>query len=205
MSQDPNLLPTHISMYMALFQVWNENRFQNPISIVRAEVMQASKINSFSTYTRSLRELHMWRYIEYLPSHNPALGTRVNLYDFCNSNCKSDCNTSVTETVIVKAVIPYSNIYKQYKESKQENTPTVEAVLFFFKEKKMGPEEAKKFFNHYQATGWLMGGKAPIKDWQAAAEKWISNVDKFNTPTTNSKPKPSNLHAGNDKDYSEPL
>ena len=42
--QDFDLNPTHISLYLALFQFWNLNRFQNPISITRDEVMRISKI-----------------------------------------------------------------------------------------------------------------------------------------------------------------
>lgn len=30
---DCNLNPTHISLYFALFQLWNFNRFRNPIRI----------------------------------------------------------------------------------------------------------------------------------------------------------------------------
>lgn len=202
---DDRLTCPHITMYLALFHVWNENRFSNPITLDRKQIMKAAKIGSLTTYTKCLRELHDWGYIEYVPSFNPGIGSRVNLYTLCTGECTGSCTDTCTANVRLSVQLPYINIYKDNKESKQENTPTLEAVLFFFKEKKMSPEEAKKFFNHYQATGWLMGGKAPIKDWQAAAEKWISNVDKFNTPTTNSKPKPSNLHAGNDKDYSEPL
>ncbi|MBY0424168.1 MAG: hypothetical protein K2Q22_00905, partial [Cytophagales bacterium] len=116
LSRDERITPTHFTLYLALFQVWNENRFQNPISIFRAEVIRASKISSFSTYTRNLRQLQEWGYIEYLPSHNPALGTRVNLYDFSNTDCNSECNTSVTPAVTLNVQPPYINIYKDNKE-----------------------------------------------------------------------------------------
>jgi len=212
LSKDPRVTATHFTLYMALFQTWNENRFQNPISIVRAEVMDAAKISSFTTYTRNLRQLHEWRFIEYIPSNNPSLGTRVNMYDFCNGycngecngDCKGQCNTSVTPSVTLPPSTPYINKYKQDKEIKQENQPTLDDVLFFFKEKKYPEEEAKKYYNHYQACGWLMGGKTPIKDWKAAAEKWITNSPKFNQQANGSKPKPNN-NAGTIKDYSEPL
>jgi len=171
--------------------------------------MKFAKIGSFSTYTKCLRELHEWRYIEYIPSHNPAIGTRVNLYDFCNSNYYSDpystCNASVTATVGVKPFTPFIYNTNKYKESEKENTPTFEQVVFFFLEKKFPESEAKKFYNHYQSNGWLVGGKSPMKDWQAAAEKWISNSHNFKNHGNESKPKNGQLHATNDKDYSEPL
>ncbi len=214
MSKDQKLLPTHVSLYMGLFQTWNLNRFENPVSIVREEVMKIAKIGSFSTYTKCLRELHEWRYIEYIPSHNPAIGTRVNLYDFCNSNYYSDpyttCNTSVTDAVRVKPFTPYSNINKQNKERETENAPTFEEVVFFFLEQKFPESEAKKFYNHYQSNGWLVGGKSPMKDWKAASEKWMTNTEKFNAHEKHQRPdarqpKAGQLHSTNDKDYSEPL
>jgi hypothetical protein len=42
--EDQTMHPTHISLYFSLFQYWNINRFQNPISITREEMMLISKI-----------------------------------------------------------------------------------------------------------------------------------------------------------------
>ncbi|RXJ50423.1 hypothetical protein ESZ48_06535 [Gelidibacter gilvus] len=33
--------------------------------------------------------------------------------------------------------------------------------------------EAAKFFNHYEATGWKLGGKVQIENWQATAKNWM--------------------------------
>lgn len=75
--QDTDLNPTHVSLYMALFQSWNLNRFQNPISITRNEVMRISKIFSKATYHKCVNELHQKGYINYEPSHNPFKGSLV--------------------------------------------------------------------------------------------------------------------------------
>jgi hypothetical protein len=80
--QDHNLNPTHISLYMALFQFWNVNRFKNPISITREEVMHISKICSKATYHKCMRELNEKKYIKYMPSFNPFKGSMVILFDF---------------------------------------------------------------------------------------------------------------------------
>ncbi len=69
--QDRSLNPTHISLYVSLFQFWNVNRFQNPISITRDEVMRISKICSKATYHKCMRELNEKGYIKYEPSFNP--------------------------------------------------------------------------------------------------------------------------------------
>ena len=80
--QDRNLNPTHISLYVALFQFWNVNRFRNPISITRDEVMRISKISSKATYHKCMRELNDKGYVKYEPSFNPYKGSMVILFDF---------------------------------------------------------------------------------------------------------------------------
>jgi hypothetical protein len=79
---DRNLNPTHISLYIALFQFWNVNRFRNPISITRDEVMRISKICSKATYHKCMRELNEKGYIKYEPSFNPFKGSMVILFNF---------------------------------------------------------------------------------------------------------------------------
>ena len=80
--QDQHLNPTHISLYIALFQFWNINRFVNPISITRDEVMRISKISSKATYHKCLRDLNDKAYLQYKPSFNPYKGSMVSLFDF---------------------------------------------------------------------------------------------------------------------------
>ena len=79
---DRTLNPTHISLYIALFQFWNCNRFKNPISISRDEVMRISKISSKATYHKCLKNLHSLGYINYEPSYNPFKGSHVILFNF---------------------------------------------------------------------------------------------------------------------------
>lgn len=81
-SRDYRLKPTHISLYMALFQQWNLHRFRNPISIAREEVMATARLRSRVTYHKCLRELHAWGYLHYLPSYNHYRGSLVSLLDF---------------------------------------------------------------------------------------------------------------------------
>jgi hypothetical protein len=79
---DGDLNPTHISLYIAIFQFWNINRFQNPISINRNEVMRISKIAGKATYHKCIKELHDNGYFKYEPSYNPYKGSLVWLFDF---------------------------------------------------------------------------------------------------------------------------
>ena len=76
-STDFDLNPTHISLYMAIFQLWNLNRFQNPIGISRDELMRISKIASYATYHKCIRELDERNFVKYKPSYNPFKGSTL--------------------------------------------------------------------------------------------------------------------------------
>lgn len=85
MSEDNRLNATHVSMYLAMFVLWNHNRFQNPISINRAEVMKLSKIGSQGTYHKCMTDLHNWGYFKYSPSHDPLKGSLIYMFNFYTS------------------------------------------------------------------------------------------------------------------------
>lgn len=76
-SIDFELNPTHISLYMAVFQLWNQNRFQNPIGISRDELMRISKISSTATFHKCIKELSTKGYVIYSPSYNPFKGSTL--------------------------------------------------------------------------------------------------------------------------------
>ena len=87
--------------------------------------------------------------------------------------------------------------------------PKLEAVKIFFSEKEK-VEEAERFFNYYESKGWLVGGKAAMKDWEAAARNWILNTKKIVNNGTHKSSHQANhkagrLHTTSDKDYNEPL
>ncbi|MBL7909801.1 MAG: transcriptional regulator [Bacteroidia bacterium] len=92
--EDERLTPFHVSLYFSLFQYWNMAKFRNPISISRDELMRASKIGSVNTYIRSIKDLHNWNYIKYIPSYNPQKGSQVYLYTFDNSSNNSNDNSN---------------------------------------------------------------------------------------------------------------
>ena len=85
-SKDSRLNPTHISLYMALFYLWNTNFFRGEFYINRDDVMKLSKIGSRTTYHRCIKELNHWRYFEYLPSHNAFHGSKIRMFNFCTSD-----------------------------------------------------------------------------------------------------------------------
>lgn len=143
-AKDKMLNPTHVSLYIALFQFWNINRFRNPISISRDEIMRISKISSMATYHKCLKNLHALGYIKYEPSFNPYKGSHVYLFNFAEDlkpNQKKDKTTSnfehVDEQVINKlcnsdetgieqvneiALVPYINNTNSTNNLKDSNS-----------------------------------------------------------------------------------
>ena len=76
---DDRLTPHHISVYLALFQQWNKNRFPDAIFISRNEIMQAAKVGSTRTYYQCLNALHAFGYLIYTPSRCPITGSKVTI------------------------------------------------------------------------------------------------------------------------------
>ena len=84
--------------------------------------------------------------------------------------------------------------------------PEITQVLSFFKKNNYPDIEGKKFFNHYQSNGWMVGGVTPMNDWHSSAHKWMLNVGKFER---SEKRESATSGAGTDfsihKNFSEPL
>ncbi len=79
--EDHRVGTSHISLYMALFQLYNVNQFQNPVTITRASVMAVAKISGLATYHKCIKDLAEFGYIHYQPSYNPAINSQVTLLD----------------------------------------------------------------------------------------------------------------------------
>ena len=85
MKTKPEVKPTHVSLYVALFYLWNHNRFATSFSINRQEMMNISKIGSCTTYSKCMRELHEWGWINYFPSTSKYGISMVSLTPMHNS------------------------------------------------------------------------------------------------------------------------
>jgi len=79
---DDRLNPTHISLYMALFQEWNTSRFAPEFTVSRKELMTCSKLGSKSTYHRAITDLDHWDYLSYFPSKSPYKGSKIRMSVF---------------------------------------------------------------------------------------------------------------------------
>src|SRR5688572_14517354 len=77
--EDHRIRINHVSLYMALFQFYNLNQFRNPVEITKTAVMAAAKISGLATYHNCMRGLVEFGYIQYQPSYNPAISSKVHL------------------------------------------------------------------------------------------------------------------------------
>lgn len=122
-AKDNRLNPTHISLYVALFQIWNKNFFKDEFYINREEVMAFSKIGSKSTYHRCIKELNHWNYLLYTPSHNPFKGSRIKMFNFETSTgqvlYQSHTNIETSSGTYKQT---YTNLKKQYKQKGFKNS-----------------------------------------------------------------------------------
>lgn len=199
MIYEDTLNPTHISLYIALFQFWNIKRFTNPIHISREEAMRLSKIASKATYHKCMRDLHEKKYVIYEPSFNPYRGSKVTIVNLELTD--KDVQKSIKKHTYKKTSIeqpfelpieptnePLINdsklSSKQNKLIKQEESklrftpPSLKEVLDYFKVQEFLVQEAEPFFFYYQANGWHVG-KSKMKNWQAAAKNWMLRSKKF--------------------------
>ena len=224
--EDNRINPYHISIYLALFNYWNLNRFQNPFSVARFEVMKLANVKSPNTYSKCLKELMKFGYIKYVSSNNPYKGSSFSLINFCTSTpplngqgiiqgnanngqalsgSSSNDAPALTNTYANngQGLIP-SKTYKLNNETRErENALSLDLIINFFLFEKSTKNEAQKFWNYYESNGWLIGGKTPMIDWQASARNWILRSKELNGKAPVQKK--DYLHTNNKKRYDEPL
>lgn len=70
---------SHISLYMALYQLWSRNNWCSPIFVKRKEVMVLAKIGSSATYHKCLKQLVETGCIQYEPCPNPKRKSKIYL------------------------------------------------------------------------------------------------------------------------------
>ena len=199
---DKRLNTTHVSLYMALFQFWNINRFPEEFYINRQQIMQLSKIGSTATYHGCLKQMNSWKYLKYMPSHNPYKGSKIKMFNFGTT---SEQVVNEHETSTEQALIRNTNINKQIENINKTKLPkNKNDVIIFFKSKEWPTVEAQKFYNHYQGIGWKIGGKIKIEDWHATANNWMLKANEIKTIESVSQIK-DNLRTSKIKDYDQPL
>lgn len=223
---DDRLNPTHISLYMALFQEWNSSRFAVDFFVNRRDLMRCAKIGSKSTYHRCVTDLDSWNYLTYFPSNNPYKGSKIKMsiigtsdeLDMGHYNPEleqlAERYHPIREPVVNQhrpvsgqALVSNINNTKQANNIKQPKGR--QAVLDFFIEKDFNADEGKKFFDHYETNDWKTSDGKPIRDWQALAKNWMDRTELFAKENKSNKKRVShfkdNLRTPKNKDYGQPL
>ncbi|MET3875814.1 hypothetical protein [Chitinophaga sp. OAE865] len=77
--KDDCLHANHISLYMALFQLWNQQHFPTTFPVLREEVLSLCRIGSRSTYSRCLKDLERFNYIIYKAAKHPFAPSMVSI------------------------------------------------------------------------------------------------------------------------------
>lgn len=92
-------------------------------------------------------------------------------------------------TVPVNGNVPVTVICN--RESKADkpprprfSPPSEEEAITYFCAQGSSATEAKSFVDYFTANGWKVGGRACMKDWQAAARNWIRRAGQYSHPQT---------------------
>ncbi len=204
---DDRLNPTHITLYMALFQEWNSSRFADEFYVNRRDLMRAAKIGSKSTYHRCVTDLDSWLYLCYFPSNNPYKGSKIKMSIIGTSDepvsgqynpileqlaeqyhprgvpleghhhPKNGQVVDLHHPTSGQALVSTINNTKQINNIKQPKG--WQAVIDFFIEKGFIADEGKKFFEHYETRNWKTSDGNEIRDWRALATNWMDRTELY--------------------------
>jgi len=75
-ANDDRLLPSHISLYMAMFY-YSPGKPGDHFQVSRKKLMRFSRIKSVATYHKCIKELVAYGYIDYQPSYDPYRASKV--------------------------------------------------------------------------------------------------------------------------------
>ena len=83
---------------------------------------------------------------------------------------------------------------KKATSKKRFQKPSVEQVSAYMISRGFdigkASDQAEAFVDHFEANGWRIGGRAPMKNWRAAVRTWIRNADRW---TMSAKPDANKL------------
>lgn len=78
---DARIGPVHVSVYMALLNLWEKQGHVNPIHIFSRNVMPMAKISGVATYYRTMKDLNKYGYIKYVSTYDRIIGSLVYLLE----------------------------------------------------------------------------------------------------------------------------
>ncbi len=121
---------------------------------------------------------------EYLDEKKMLLKNKDNSY--CLANAEHPPNQcSIVQSSIVQNSTDISEVNLTPTEKHKRSKfipPTIEEVKSYFLEKKTSIDP-ELFFYHYEARGWLLSNRIPMKNWKSCLTTWEKN--NFNKSTQN--------------------
>jgi hypothetical protein len=219
-----------ISLYLALFQLWNLQRFPVSLVINRVSVVKLCKIGSNHTYVRCLKRLENFGLLTYQPSEQPYLNSVIKMVPLekidtharakidtyarakidthmCSNKDPDMCVNFDTHTGAILTHInnkQLNNIINECQTARARE-PELEDVRSYFKTVGQPEKEADQFYFHYKAIGWTLSGM-PILDWKAAAGKWIGHIPLLKQNTNGRTISTTGEHrTNNNQRYDEPF
>jgi len=78
--KDPRINSTHIGVYAALLQCWNQRGYPDRLEIFSHELIGLAKLSSRDTYFKYIRELSEYGYIRYERSFNRNKPSAIYLF-----------------------------------------------------------------------------------------------------------------------------
>lgn len=101
---------------------------------------------------------------------------------------QADEADNANATVPVNGNVPVNVIKIESKADKPPHPrftpPSEDDAIAYFCEQGSSAVEAQSFIDYFAANGWKIGGRASMKDWQAAARNWIRRSGQYNRPQT---------------------
>ncbi len=78
-AKNNDVLPSHVSLFLALFWSWKQHQFCEPFPVFRKELMTLAHIHSIATYHKCIKDLIAMGVIHYIPSYNYYQGSLIYL------------------------------------------------------------------------------------------------------------------------------
>ena len=164
--KDDRMVPSHISLYVSLFQLWSRHQYQTPFRVSRKEVMKLAKIRSFATYHKCIKELHSAGFIIYSPCYHPYEGSLVEIIDFESEDFEKN------KIVENQHVVPLEEVCF--------SVTMFHEVELYFNELDFQSEEANQFYSLYESKDWKLFNDRRMKCWRSAARNWMSKFKSTN-------------------------
>lgn len=180
--------PTHTALFFWIVELWNRLGQPKSFGLPTSEAQHHSCISSHTTFTTTITDLINWGFL--VVNQKSKNQYSANIVSVClpknwQSNLKAKAKHYIErDAEQLKSIVDINKPIKPLKIKKVVFTkPTwidVAKYIYSYLNENASKDkiaaEAKNFVDYYESKGWLVG-KAPMKDWEAAARRWFKDKD----------------------------